>query len=66
MVLKNAYSICGIKLIVTVLDTFQPPFWMRPAMVQTVLASRKFRKKKAMGLVENAEPVILMRIGVSD
>lgn len=39
--------------------TFNPPFWMRPAMAQTILASRKFRKKAASYVVEHAKSMIL-------
>ncbi len=39
--------------------TFVPPVWMRPAMAQTILASRKFRKRAATHIVEQAESLIL-------
>lgn len=39
--------------------TFRPPFWMRPAMMQTLLASRKFRKKAAAHINDNAKSEIL-------
>jgi len=39
--------------------TFNPPLWMRPAMVQTLLASRKFRRKAAGHIVSKAKSEIL-------
>jgi len=40
-------------------DTFTPPLWMRPTMVQTILASRRFRKKPALYIQQQAETMIL-------
>ena len=37
------------------LTDFSPPFWMRPAMAQTILASRKFRKKAAQAVIDGSE-----------
>jgi len=39
--------------------TFRPPVWMRSPMVQTILASRKFRRKMATHIVDGAVSEIL-------
>ena len=41
------------------MHTFRPPFWMRPAMAQTILASRKFRRKAAGQITSGAVSEIL-------
>ncbi len=38
---------------------FDPPFWLRPSIVQTALASFKFRKRGANPMVDAAEDRIL-------
>ena len=40
-------------------DTFKPPVWLRPAMVQTVIASQKFRKSGVHAMESCAREVIL-------
>lgn len=51
---KNRADIAGQDL-----PPFLPPFWMRPSMVQTLIASMKFRKKGTSPLQECAIPMIL-------
>ncbi len=41
------------------LEDFKPPIWMRGAMMQTILASRKFRRKAAAHIAANATAHIL-------
>ncbi|MGB0908076.1 MAG: alpha/beta fold hydrolase, partial [Maricaulaceae bacterium] len=40
-------------------DTFTPPFWLRPAMVQTIIASQKFRRSGVHAMEACAREVIL-------
>jgi len=39
--------------------SYLPPIWMRRPMAQTILASRKFRKKAALHIVQNSKAEIL-------
>ncbi|MEP1231003.1 MAG: alpha/beta fold hydrolase [Litorimonas sp.] len=44
---------------------FTPPIWMRPAMVQTILASLKFRKRGS-GSMEGAAREIILNCGLDE
>ena len=38
---------------------FKPPFWLRPTLVQTLLASMKFRRRGHHSMEQNSEPMVL-------
>lgn len=40
-------------------ESFDPPFWLRPGIIQTALASQSFRKRGPNPMLDAAEDVIL-------
>jgi len=54
-----AQTASSLPLLPTGVAPFNPPFWMRHHMVQTILASMKFRKRGPNPMVEAGEDMIL-------
>lgn len=43
----------------TSFNAFKPPFWLRPKLVQTVLASLKFRKRGEHAMEQSSAPMVM-------
>ncbi len=56
---SNETDQCRVPMALPTPKPFNPPFWMRVGIVQTALASFRFRKRVPNAMLDAAEDVVL-------